>query len=402
MANKRIIELENKDTLTGAEYLAIDGADGTYKYLLREITNNYGVYDVTCNVDRWLRFDASNHKGLIIKKGTLLKKSDGTTYYADIDKPIDLSNQVSTAGAEYFLYLNDDDTFTASTSEQNSGVKIGRFHTLCADVGTITMIAPTEKTTASGKYLVKPYDSITDTDFYNFYNKDITAISTGDYYNIATMSHPLSGYTAGDILPESVFCLTFRPNSVYDDGMVYDKATDRMIDIYLQSGTSHSTRSAYNAVHTVSRQQPNHEYDMLCVGKELLSDDEFTSASMGSNQATNIIGSSDKSTVGGHVDTANRRMISAIGCEEMCGYLYQWLRDVSAMLQANGTSGEWTMYDGRGAFGQSYYKDSALLAGGCWSNGSYCGSRCRYSYAVRLGVDASFGGRGSSRVIRGH
>ena len=175
-----------------------------------------------------------------------------------------------------------------------------------------------------------------------------------------------------------------------------DKDIDAFIDIYLQSGIGLNTRSKYGATHTVSRTQGNHMVDMRQVGKRLLSDGEFESASIGSNQAANIQGSADKETVGGHVDTANRRMISAIGAEEMCGYLWQWTRDVSS---TGGSS--WATTDGNGSFGQEYGTPFVLLAGGHWVYGSYCGSRSRASINVRSDANEAIGGRGLSRVVRG-
>ena len=266
-------------------------------------------------------------------------------------------------------------------------------------VGTPTMIAPASPSSGlavGGKYLVKSYDNGSDSDFYSFYNKTITAVSTGSMYDIITMPHPLSGFTAGDILPESVFCLSFRPECTVEDAMCYDKDTGLAVDVYLQSGTGFNTRSAYNKTHTVSREQGNHQQDYRMVGKRLLRDAEFTSAALGSNEKTAIQGAADKGTVGGHVDTAGRRMVSAIGIEEMCGYLWQWLDDFVGALQDN----KWDARDGQNGFGQEYWVPYVLLAGGNWGSSSYCGSRCRASNYVRSAVDAHIGGRGSSRVNR--
>ena len=132
------------------------------------------------------------------------------------------------------------------------------------------------------------------------------------------------------------------------------------------------------------------------VGKRLLTDHEFTSAALGSNERTNITGSSDKTYVGGHVDTANRRMISAIGCEEMCGYLWQWLDEIAAA----GGSGWNSNTDGHDSFGQNYGVPYVLLAGGAWARGASCGSRSRDADNGRARVYASHGGRGASRVVR--
>ena len=148
--------------------------------------------------------------------------------------------------------------------------------------------------------------------------------------------------------------------------MVYDRDMDIAVDIYLQSGKGKATKSAFGAQHTVSRTQLSHTDDMRCVGKRLLSDPEFTSIASGSNECTSIYGSADAFTVGGHKDTENRRMISFIGCEECCGYIYQWLRDVAP----NGGS-SWSAYDASGAFGQQYGVTYGFHAGGNWNNSSH-------------------------------
>lgn len=346
-------------------------------------------------IERWLRFDPSNRKGLIIKAGTSIRNSQGNYIDFDSDTSVDLTSVITTAGEDYYVYMLDDGSITASltsaTAPSNS-VRIGRFHSLCVAVGTCTMIVPPSGIAVGSNYLVKSYRQDEDLDFFNFYNKSVTATNT----NNETLAHPLSGFEAGAILPESVMCLSFHSGSLFDDGQVYDKDIDAFIDIYLQSGIGLNTRSKYGATHTASRTQGNHMVDMRQVDKKLLSDGEFESASIGSNQATNIQGSADKGTVGGHVDTANRRMISAIGVEEMCGYLWQWTRDVSS---TGGSS--WVTTDGNGSFGQEYGTPFVLLAGGDWAYGSPCGSRSRASGNVRSDVDAHFGGRGLSRVVRG-
>ena len=346
---------------------------------------------VVALIDRWLRFDPNNKKGLIIKAGTHILKDDGTYQHYDSDTAVDLTSDLGGSGTDYFVYLANDGTISAGTSQPADTVKIGRFHTLCANVGTPNMILPSGGITASNPIMVKSYKQEEDPDFYAFYRKTISSVSG----EVATVPHPLSGFSAGDILPESVFCLTFHPDTLVEDAMVYDRDTDRVIDVYLQSGKGVNTRSAYNATHTVSRQPINHQEDMRAVGKKLLTDHEFTSAAIGSNEKTNITGSAGKTYVGGHVDTANRRMISAIGCEEMCGYLWQWLDEIAP----TGGSG-WNSYGDGDNYGQSYGMPYVLLAGGNWSHSSYCGSRSRYASAVRSIVDGGSGGRGSSRVCR--
>ena len=349
---------------------------------------------------RWLRFDPSNHKGLIIKAGTSIQLPNGSYKIYSEDTSIDLSSYINNNGTDYFVYINNNGVISASTSKSSSTLKkIGRFHTLCVDVGSITMIAPASPSSGlavGGKYLVKSYNSETDSDFYNFYNKTITAVTVQSAYDVITMQHPLSGYIAGDILPESVFCTTFHPYALVEDAMVYDKDTDRVIDVYLQSGTGFNTTSKYNETHTVSRTPYNHAEDMRMVGKRLLKDCEFTSAALGSNEKTAIIGGSDKTTVGGHVDTDNRRMISAIGCEEMCGYLFQFLDELSS----TGAAG-WAISDTHGSFGEEYGVPHIICAGGFWNDSTHCGSRSRLSSDSRNSIDTHRGARGSSCVVRG-
>lgn len=363
--------------------------------------------NVRCEVvtPRWLRFDPSNHKGLVIKGGISIKLSSGGYKEFGGDTHIDLTSDVTEPGKDYFVYLNDNEEVHAYTSKQSNGTYIGRFHTLCVAAGTLTMIAPASPSSglkANDKYLVKPYREEDDPDFYAFYNKNITAVSVGAKYDVVTCQHPLSGYAAGDILPESVFCLTFKPNTMFEDAMVYDKATDIAVDVYLQSGTGLNTRSAYNKTHTVNREPYNFMCDMLTVGKRLLRDNEFTSIALGSNEKTNISGSADATYVGGHKDTNNRRMISAIGVEEACGYIYQWLQEVSS--PGTGTTDNWdsqtAMSDGQGAFGLEYWAPHVAHAGGAWTNGAQCGSRCRHFNPRRSLVSVYHGGRGSSQVVR--
>lgn len=348
---------------------------------------------------RWLQFDPTNRKGVVIKGGTLIKKQNGAYAYFNSDTHIDLTTSLVTAGAEYFVNLANDGTIIANTSKLSSGVTIGRLHTLCVDAGaSLTMIAPASPSSGivvGDDFLVKTYGD-DDADFKTFYTKEVTAVSAGTPYDVITCEHPLAGFEAGDILPESVFCTTFKPDCLIEDAMVYDVDSKIAVDVYLQSGTGANTRSAYNAVHTVSRQQGNHAADMHAVGKRLLSDDEFTSAALGSNETTAIKGATDAGTVGGHKDTADRRMISAIGCEEMCGYLAQWTETIGGY-----TGSSWGNRDGKGSFGQEYGDPYVLLAGGHWNNSAYCGSRSRRSIDVRSAANGDFGGRGSSRVSRG-
>jgi hypothetical protein len=114
----------------------------------------------------------------------------------------------------------------------------------------------------------------------------------------------------------------------------------------------------------------NYILDSASVGKELMEYTEFIQISMGSNQQTVVSGYTE--LAGGHVDTAGRRMISFIGCEDCCGYLWEQLKNASS-FQQTGTS---IIADGRGLFGYMNDMAGTLIAGGAKvMPGNYCGSK---------------------------
>ena len=182
--------------------------------------------------------------------------------------------------------------------------------------------------------------------------------------------------------------------------MVYSDQADLWVDIYLQFGTGAATTSTYGATITDTRVWMDHVDDLAAIGKRLLWDAEFQIIAEGSNQRTNVYGSADPVTTGGHVDTAGRRMISTIGCEDCCGVMYQWLQDQQYKLTSTPDTGDPVMgwYTLPGSKGSSYRQggsgDIKLLAGGSWSSGTYCGSRCRYAANDRWVAVSSIAARG--------
>ena len=261
------------------------------------------------------------------------------------------------AGKDFYLYattsglkLSANSTvptgFDASTSR-----KIGGFHCLCLSVGTIS-------------------------------------------------GHSLTGFLTGDILPASIWDLAFRP-ICSPEGMVYSGQADLWVDIYLQSGTGAATASTYGATITDTRVWMDHVDDMAAIGKRLLWDAEFQIIAEGSNQKTNIVGSTDPVTTGGHVDTANRRMISNIGCEDCCGAMNQWLLDQSYRNDDASYIGTWSWYTLPGNKGLLYKQggsgDVKLVAGGDWVNGTFCGSRSRAASNARWTAYSRLGARGCAR-----
>ena len=281
------------------------------------------------------------------------------------------------AGKDFYIYAVDDKAtksvhvvLSANSTvptgyTDSSSRKIGGFHCLCADVGTPT------------------------------------------WHNPATLkdeAHWLSGYVKGDILPYSVWDLLHRAESS-NEGMVFSPETHMWYDIYLSSCDGSKLVYVFGGVTADGASSKPFHGEMFaeCAGqinKELISRDEFIVVAKGSNERTAIHGSKDAGTTGGHVDTANRRMISNIGLEDCCGFLWQWCKQSGG---ANGSS-DWgnsvsaTPVDtAAGVYGQSYGNYYRANVGGTWLESSQCGSRCVGVGGVSASVHAFRGGRLSSR-----
>lgn len=305
---------------------------------------------------RFLIADTSiSNTQLKIKQGTVLTLGDlvfsslNSDYSFDPTTILDTGSTL-TNGANYYLYLVSTDNATTSlvcslnattpAGTYTNYKQIGGFHTLCVSVGTIT-------------------------------------------------GHPLSDYVAGQILPASVWCLNHWAK--HQAGMVYDDITDCWAGIYNMntSGLSEYNTSRANNLQHFQFVELARANDM-----ELLSDDEFYSFSKGSNQKTTVQGSAQPNpdTTGGRKDTANRRMISWLGCEEMCGLQWQHLRPTSAAGGSN-----WNSQNGdEGSF---YGSAMVLLAGGHWGSSSNCGSRCRTAADSLSTAHSSLGARGRSQAF---
>lgn len=183
----------------------------------------------------------------------------------DTITPTDYTAAATRAGLNFYLYACDQGSnapkflFSANSTvpsgyDANNSRKIVGFHCLCASVGTIS-------------------------------------------------GHTLTGFVAGDILPNSVWDLNFRPSSA-PEGMVYSSGINGWVDIYLASGTGVSTASVNNGTISDTRNWMDFVDDGQAVGKHLLGDDEFQRIALGSNEETNIAGSADPVYTGGHRDTS--------------------------------------------------------------------------------------------------
>lgn len=283
-------------------------------------------------------------------------------YMLDTDITLSTASDMDTGsisnGKDYYVYLCENagsivgkislastypSGFTAATSR-----KIGGFHTLCTNVGTIG-------------------------------------------------GHTLSGYLANEILPQSVWDLKHRCKNGKNEGMVYSSEINKWVQIYLAADDGASGVKSVNGATILDTIDWNDFVDKGAkVGMRLLDDDEFQAIAAGSNEETNITGSADPVTTGGHIDTASRRMISNIGCEDVAGALWQWLRTPSAKLDDGTVAYTKDLPGAKGSFytyGTNGYGNTQLLAGGAWADGATCGSRSRNAADYRWNATTSIGGR---------
>ena len=304
--------------------------------------------------------------------GGTTAESGGPTWTCYYDDKV-ASNR---AGVDYYIYscigtttvpkllVSRNSTYPHGYTASNSR-KIAGFHCLCASAGTIS-------------------------------------------------AHPLTGYLTGDILPTTVWDLKKRCKNTgnNNNGMAYIAPLDDWWAIYLASGTATAPVSIYNAT-ILDTIDWNDSVDAgRAVGMRLPRDGEFQVAAALSNEQTNIYGSADPVTTGGHVDTAGRRMISKYGLEDCCGVSYQFLDEQGwkftgaavhyhkiVTITGNAetaTSDNATAVDGTTAqdmapvwawynlpldkgqlYGQGGVVDCKMVAGGYASLGSHNGSRCR-------------------------
>lgn len=331
-----------------------------------KVISKYYMHD-----QRWQRKSGDN--SVIQSPNEIRLDIGGNSYYLDsqieldVDvagdwdttTPTDYTVAASRAGTDFYVYavqpgsgitpsfvLSANSTVPDGYTADNSR-KMGGFHCLCVAVGTIG-------------------------------------------------GHTLTGYAQGDILPASVWDLFFRPISS-PEGMVYSEEANIWVDIYLQSGTGASTGSAYGATIIDTRTWLDHVDDFAAVKKKLLSDVEFQIVAAGSNEETNISGSADPGTTGGHSDTAGRRMISNIGCEDCCGAMWQWLQTPSARLDDGTAAGWYNLPGSKGSFytyGTNQYGNTQLRAGAYWDDGASSGSRARSAGGMRWNANSAVGGRG--------
>lgn len=328
---------------------------------------DFGNYQVACIKDKSNYFSrdslfTSNKTSIVIPKNMRIN-INGEAYISTHNVTLNTSTLgENLAGKDVYIYalagsgtepdfvLSLNSTVPTGYTAENSR-KIGGFHCLCKDVGIIE-------------------------------------------------GHALSGYVAGDILPATRWDLEHRPKGS-PEGFAYEELTDCWIAIYLPSWDGTKLVSVYNGViadgSSAKKWHGEAFYEQFVKqGMRLVWRHEFQMGAKGSNEQTNIQGSSDPNTTGGHVDTAGRRMISNIGLEDCCGVLWQFAMDLGFAGGSDWTNSVYNSAVDDRSYGQIYGTLYRLRLGSIWHVGALCGSRSADCVGSSALVDVRSSSRGAS------
>lgn len=328
---------------------------------------DFGNYQVACIKDKFNYFSrdslfTSNKTSIVIPKNMRIN-INGEAYISTRNVTLNTSTLgENLAGKDVYIYalagsgtepdfvLSLNSTVPTGYTAENSR-KIGGFHCLCKDVGVIE-------------------------------------------------GHTLSGYVAGDILPATRWDLEHRPKG-NPEGFAYEELTDCWIAIYLPSWDGTKLVSVYNGViadgSSTKKWHGEAFYEQFAKqGMRLVWRHEFQMGAKGSNERTNIQGSSDPNTTGGHVDTAGRRMISNIGLEDCCGVLWQFSMDLGFAGGSGWTNSVYNSSVDDRSYGQTYGTLYRLQLGSRWVYGASCGSRSAACDVSSADVYAGYSSRGAS------
>ena len=359
----------SKDEADRSQYFPMENLIGkTPNYYKRQALFTPNKTKLTIHANTQINI---GNKGYISREDVVLNLADvanaatrqGKDMYVYACQPSDTNSTIPT----FVLSMNSTvpDGYTADNSR-----KIGGFHCICRNVGTIS-------------------------------------------------GHAASGYVIGDIIPISVWDLLHRAQSE-NEGMIWADFDGRWYDIYLAGVVSGKLVSQYGAIIADGASSPAYNGEKFVeefakVKKRPLYRNEFMVLAKGSNEGTNIYGSSDPNTAGGHNDTAGRAMISNYFMEEMCGALWQWGADTfeyypgatwsSGNFYLNGYNWQEKSVYNPSIDSQKYGSCGGLLRrallGGAWGNGGHCGSRCVYCDVFSAFAYGADGSRGSSepRVV---
>ena len=258
-------------------------------------------------------------------------------------------------GKNYALYLVPNETYTGVELKVSLNQtapdgyspldtrRIAGWHTECADVGTVT------------------WDS----------------------------NHPLSGWLAGDILPQSVWTLYHRPYAPPAAGVVYvECGRPFWRTIYDHSGTLETTNFEYGGTITRNRTFYGHFKDMAAVGFSLPTYEQAALSGIGCEELKAVMGKAESSitTAGGHINESSHRIVSRVGAEDCVGCTWK-----PTTIAAIGGSG----WNTDASVGVHQYGNVQLLrVGGNWGDSGFAGPLATSGNSSALSVAAfvaSFG-----------
>lgn len=258
-------------------------------------------------------------------------------------------------GKNYALYLVPNETYTGVELKVSLNQtapdgyspldtrRIAGWHTECADVGTVT------------------WDS----------------------------DHSLSGWLAGDILPQSVWTLYHRPYAPPAAGVVYVECGKPFWrTIYDHSGTLETTNFEYGGTITRNRTFYGHFKDMAAVGFSLPTYEQAALSGIGCEELKAVMGKAESSitTAGGHINESSHRIVSRVGAEDCVGCTWK-----PTTIAAIGGSG----WNTDASVGVHQYGNVQLLpVGGDWDNPGHAGPLATAGCISALNVAAdvaSFG-----------
>lgn len=263
----------------------------------------------------------------------------GATFQAGKAYSIFLVPNASNTAAELKISLNS----TAPTGYTPGDTRrIGGFHTLCVDAGNITWHA----------------------------------------------NHPLSGFVAGDILPQSVWTLYHRPYASPNNCIYIPCGIPFWRTIYDHAGTLSTTSFEYGGTVTRNRTFYGHMQDMMHAGYILPTYEQAAISAYGCEPLKAVMGKAEASvtTAGGHVNESNHRIVSIYGAEDGAGVTWK----ISTIGAIGGR--DWATDPSVGVHQYGYV--NVLMVGGNWDNSGNAGPFATsgyYSALAALSDVASFG-----------
>lgn len=219
------------------------------------------------------------------------------------------------------------------------------------------------------------------------------------------------GNVVEGIIPRSVWTLYHRPKCD-PEGMTY-LGSGVWVDIYLSADDGKGGLiSKYNTT-PITGTEGLDQYTIneraLVVNKRLMTYDEACRAAYGSPEGRdddNTMAWSATTNTGRKSTGFVKNAVSAIGCVDCVGNVYEWTSTMLTRAEHNvnsgdthGTTGAWAWdktspFPGCGNIYQYYnYSLAALRFGGSWSDGSHCGRRTANLGNYPWGVYRDYGCR---------